>query len=265
MKLTVVQPKYHWENEPCKNSREYLKSLLDNVTEDEIIVLPEYSNAGGTSNPEEEREGIKYADEMKEYCSKIAKEKRAYVCVNVLEERDGKIRNSTYLYDKKGENRFIYDKIHLPPSEVNLGVAYGDGKCTCIVDGIRFAFLTCYDIYFNEQIEHIAKFKPDIIIAPGYQRGEFAYIIKAQMTLLAYRCNAYALRSSFTMDKDNLGGCAMIVNPMGKILANLGKEQGSISATANVKEKCYRPNGFGGDKILNDDFINNGLRQDVYK
>ena len=56
----------------------------------------------------------------------------------------------------------------------------------------------------------------------------------------------------------------MIANPMGKILANLGKDVGSVSQTVSIKEKCYRPNGFGGEFILNDDFVNNGLRPDAF-
>ncbi len=70
----------------------------------------------------------------------------------MLEKRDGKIRNSTYFFDKQGKSRFVYDKIHLPPSELKLGVSRGDGECCAVIDGIRFAFMTCYDVYFNEQI-----------------------------------------------------------------------------------------------------------------
>ena len=50
----------------------------------------------------------------------LAKEKGRFVAVNVLEERNGKLQNSTYLYNKNGEITFVYDKIHLPPSEVAL-------------------------------------------------------------------------------------------------------------------------------------------------
>ena len=265
MKLTVIQPKYHWEENPCENVRKYLLDKLSTLEEDEILVLPEYSNAGGTSDPEIEKENFKYADEMKKSCSKKAKEKSAYVSVNVVEERKGVLRNSTYLYGKDGKAVFIYDKVHLPPSEKSLGIERGDGSCTCEVDGIRFAFMTCYDVYFNEQIEHIAKFKPDIIIVPGYQRGEQVDIIKAQATLLAYRCNSYVLRSSYTMNKDNLGGCTMIVAPNGKILENLGKNEGVASVNENVKLKCYRSAGFGGEIVLNDKFIDDGLCPEAFE
>ena len=51
---------------------------------------------------------------------KSAKDKGRFVAVNVLEERNEKLQNSTYLYNKNGEIAFVYDKIHLPPSEVVL-------------------------------------------------------------------------------------------------------------------------------------------------
>jgi hypothetical protein len=99
----------------------------------------------------------------------------------------------------------------------------------------------------------------------GYQRGEQVDIIKAQATLLAYRCNAYVLRSSYTMNKDNLGGCTMIVAPNGKILESLGKNEGVASVNENVKLKCYRPAGFGGEIVLNDKFIDDGLCPEAFK
>ena len=263
-KLSAVQPKYYHESEPSKNIREYLKEKLEYLNENEIMVLPEYSNAGGTNDPEIEKAEMKYAAEMKKACAKKAKERKAYVAVNVLEERKGCIRNSTYLYNREGKVSFVYDKVHLPPSEIELGVKAGDGKCTCVVDNVRFAFMTCYDIYFNEQIEHIAKFKPDIIILCGYQRGEKKDIINAQATLLAYRCNSFVIRSSYSMDKENFGGNSMIVSPIGKIEKILENDEGIISHTENVKLICYRQNGFGGNYVPNDEFINNGLRPDIF-
>ena len=47
----------------------------------------------------------------------IAKEKRAFVVINVLEMREEKIKNSTYPFNKNGEIAFVCDKAHLSPSE----------------------------------------------------------------------------------------------------------------------------------------------------
>lgn len=263
LKITVVQPAYFAgearEIAPDEAIAEFLVKELCRVDAGELIVLPEYSNAGGLSDPKLELLALGRAEKMLCEAAGIARERSAYVAINVLEKRDGKIKNSTYLFDRCGQVAFVYDKIHLPPSEVNLGVERGSGACVCELDGIRFGFMTCYDVYFNEQIEFIAKQKPDIILIPGYQRAERTDIICAQAKLTAFRCNSFVARSSYSMNDDGHGGNTMIVAPDGQILKNLGKEVGSISAVVDPKEKYMRTAGFGGGIVRNDDFINNGL------
>lgn len=264
MKVSVVQAPYFVGENPDEKIAKFLVSELEKVSENELIVLPEYSNAGGLSDVESELKAISRAQEMLKKASEIAKEKSAYVAINVLEKRDGCIKNSTYLFEKKGEKAFVYDKIHLPPSEIDLGVKHGDGACFCEVDGIGFGFLTCYDVYYNEQIEYLASKKPDIILIPGYQRGESTDIIRAQTKMIAFRCNCYVLKSSYSMNDDEKGGCSMIVAPNGKILNDLGKEIGKTSAQIDVKFKHVRNAGYGKGLIRNDEFINIGLRPDVF-
>lgn len=265
MKITVVQPPYFAGENPDKKIADFLINELQKVEKGSLIVLPEYSNAGGISDVESEKAAMPRAKEMLKKAAAIAKEKSAYVAINVLEDRNGEIKNSTYLFDKKGNVHFVYDKIHLPPSEIVLGVKYGDGACVCDLDGIRFGFLTCYDVYFNEQIEYLASQKPDIILIPGYQRGEATDIIRAQTKLIAFRCNSFVAKSSYSMNSDEKGGCSMVVAPDGRILQDMGKSIGAVSANIEPKEKHMRTAGFGGGMIRNDDFINDGLRPDIFK
>lgn len=265
MKITVVQPPYFMGDHPDEKIADFLINELQKVEKDALIVLPEYSNAGDISDAESEKAAMPRAKTMLKEAAAIAKEKSAYVAINVLEDRSGDIKNSTYLFDKQGNVAFVYDKIHLPPSEVALGVKYGDGACVCDLDGIRFGFLTCYDVYFNEQIEYLAPKKPDIILIPGYQRGETTDIIRAQTKLIAFRCNSFVAKSSYSMNSDEKGGCSMIVAPDGEILKDMGKAIGAVSADIEPKEKHMRTAGFGGGMIRNDDFINDGLRPDIFK
>lgn len=264
MKITVIQPAYFAGENPDEKIAKYLFEQVERADDNSLIVLPEYSNAGGLSDKEKELLALSRAQEMLEKASLLAKKKNSYIAINVLEKRNGKIRNSTYLFDKKGENRFVYDKIHLPPSEIDLGVESGDGQCFCQVDGIRFGFMTCYDAYYNEQIEYLAMQKSDVILIPGYQRGERTDIIRAQNKMTAFRCNSFIARASYSMDDDNRGGCSMIVAPDGTILKDIGKGVGSISLEVNEKEKYMRTAGFGGGIVRNDEFINNGLRKDLF-
>ena len=262
--ITVVQPPYFAGEAPDAAIAEFLMGELRGVQPGALIVLPEYSNAGGLSDAERELRALPRAEEMRKTAAEVAKKQGAYVAIHCLEEREGKRKNSKYLFDPRGEIAFVYDKIHLPPSEVALGVEPGSGACVCELDGIRFGFMTCYDVYFNEQVEFLARQKPDVILIPGYQREERTDIICAQAKLTAFRCNAFVVRSSYSMNDDGHGGNSMIVAPDGQILENLGKEIGRISATVDPKQKYMRSAGFGGGMIRNDDFINNGLCPRVF-
>ena len=268
LKITTVQPPYFAGEEPDEAIAQFLMSELDDIDKGSLLLLPEYSNAGGISDHGATIAALPRAKTMLNKAASVAKEKGAYVAVNVLERRNEKIKNSTYLFDTQGKVAFIYDKQHLPPAEVKLGVEAGNGsgKCSCIcdLDGIRFAFLTCYDAYFNEQIEFIAKNRPDVILVPGYQRGERVDIIRAQAKLTAFRCNAYLVRSSFSMNSDEKGGCTMIVAPDGQIIDDMGKDIGRICATVDPHHKHMRPAGFGGEFVRNDDFIANGLCPEAF-
>lgn len=265
MEITVVQPAYYSGENPDEKIADFLMREAKAAPNGSLIVLPEYSNAGGVSDKESEIRAMPRAKEMLKESARIAKEKSAYLVINVLEKRDGQFANSTYLFDKNGEVAFVYDKIHLPPSEIDLGVKFGDGACVCELDGIRFGFLTCYDVYFNEQIEYLASQKCDVILIPGYQRGESTDIIRAQTKLIAFRCNSFVAKSSYSMNSDERGGCSMIVAPDGKIITDMGKSIGSAAAEIDHKYKYMRAAGFGGGMIRNDDFINAGLRPDIFK
>lgn len=264
LNINAIQPPYYAGDNPDEKIAEFLLREAEMCDDNSLILLPEYSNAGGLSDVESELMALPRAEVMLKTASDIARRKQAYVGINVLERRDGSIKNSTYLFDREGKAAFVYDKIHLPPSELTLGVQPGGGACVFELDGIRFGFMTCYDVYFNEQIEYIARQKPDVILVPGYQRGERVDIIEAQAKLCAFRSNAYLVRSSYSMNDDFHGGCTMIVAPDGTIMENMGKVVGKISLTVDPKEKYMRTAGFGGGIVRNDDFINNGLCPEIF-
>ncbi len=265
LECSVVQPSYFADAPVDEKIARFLLNEVEKAPKNSLIVLPEYSNAGGLSDKEKELAALGRAEEMKQAVSRMAKEKSCYIVINVLEMREGKLKNSSYLYGKDGRVAFIYDKVHLPPSEIELGVERGNGDCVCCVDGIRFAFMTCYDVYFNEQIEYIAKQKPDVIVIPGYQRGERVDIIHAQAKLTAFRCNAYVARASYSMEDALHGGCSMVVAPDGEILGNMGKDVGTLTVEIAPEWKYMRAAGFGGNLVRNDDFISNGLCAEAFE
>lgn len=265
MILHTLQPAYHHPQAPDRAVAAFLIDQLARRPQGALTVLPEYSNAGGLSDPQAELEALPRAQELLAAARESACQKGGGVAVNVLERREGKIYNSTYLFDQRGDTVFVYDKIHLPPSEVALGVTPGTGACLCEWQGLRVGFLTCYDVYFNEQLEYLARHKPDLLLIPGYQRGERVDIIRAQAKLAAFGANAYLVRSSYSMNDELHGGCSMIVAPDGQILEDMGKAVGSVCREVDPTWKYRRPAGFGGQTVRNDDFIRAGCRPELFE
>ena len=55
------------------------------------------------SDTEKELAALNRAPEMLKEAAEVSKNNVAYVAINVLEKRDDKIKNSTYLFNKSGE------------------------------------------------------------------------------------------------------------------------------------------------------------------
>lgn len=66
------------------------------------------------------------------------------------------------------------------------------------------------------------------------------------------------------MNDDEHGGCSMIVSPDGRIIKDMGKNIGSVSAEIDPKWKYMRTAGFGGGMIRNDRFIDDGLCPEIF-
>ena len=75
MKITVVQPPYFIGDNPDEKIADFLINELQKVENDSLIVLPEYSNAGGLSDKEKELLALSRAQEMLEKASLLAKKK----------------------------------------------------------------------------------------------------------------------------------------------------------------------------------------------
>lgn len=274
MRIFSLQPKYPANRAEASDCVEYMINHLEKLSEPaDLIVLPEYSNAPGPVDTREELERIIAVSTpaLMGAAASTARRLGSFVAVNMAWDSGEGLRNTTFLYGRDGKLCHKYNKLHLPYSEkVELALdhsyAFRDGSpelsgCVFEADGVRFGFLTCYDMYFSEQIEYIADFHPDVIIYPSYQRGERADILQAQIKLCAMRCNAYTVRSSYSMgispERDN-GGHTMVASPDGTIICDLEQDTGFVWVNVDHHWKYYRANGYGQPDIPNDEFVGNG-------
>lgn len=275
MKACIIQPPYSADT---SYSDEYfnfkLKMLEQCDTDTDIIVLPEYSDVPCATSTLEETLYYhnKYIDILLEKCRSTAKRCNSLVFVNALYEENGKLRNTTYAINRSGELIGKYFKKHLPPLEAE--VLKLDSEYTEVfsepyvleIEGLRYAFLTCYDFYFYEAFANIARQNVDIIIGCSLQRSDSHDAIETMCRFLAYNTNAYVLRSSVSFSEDSeICGASMAVSPYGKVLANMKGKFGSVSVEFDPKDKYYKPAGFGNPPSAHYEYIEYGRRPWQYR
>ncbi|HHV95982.1 MAG TPA: hypothetical protein GXX37_05835 [Clostridiaceae bacterium] len=273
MIVKIIQPPYPFTDKEKLNTFQYiLKALKECDKSVDLVLLPEYSNAPGVKTKTELQECVRNNTRiLLDEVQATAERCNAFVAVNLLKEADGKLVNTTYLFSKNGEIVGEYYKQHLPVGEIAVGVndeytfqTYAPTVLEC--DDIRFSFLTCYDIYFNEYIERLAAMNVDMVLVSSYQRGERMDILEMQAKACAFRCNAYVLRSSYSMGANSqTGGCSMLVSPDGRVVKNMKQDVGVLTENIDPKRKYMRSNGYGQPEIKSNLFIEKGRTPWAYR
>jgi len=280
MKVCVIQPHYSFDEKDLKQCFEGIIALLDGCDESlDLIVLPEYSDAladvkgkDGFYNAVEE-----YNSVLLQKAMETAKRCSALVFVNAGYKTENGIRNTTHAIDRKGNIVGRYFKTHPAPSEVKtdaeggheLDVAYSYESASPYIlelEGLRFAFLTCYDFYFYEGFAKIARENVDIIIGCSLQRTDSHDALSIINKFLCYNTNAHLIRASVSLGEDSeLCGCSMVVSPKGEMLLNMKSSVGLGVCEIDPKNKYYKPAGHQGKLKSHYEYIEEGRRPWFYR
>lgn len=261
-----------------RKSREYVEweiNTLDACNPDmDIIVLPEGSDILARCADAAQVALLSGASQkaLLDKASETARRCHALVFVNCHYPTKNGIRNTTLAFGRDGEIIGKYYKQHLTRGEeqnLKLDASYTyeyEAPYILTVDGIRFAFLTCYDFYFYEMFSAIAKENVDIIIGCSQQKSDTLETAETITKFLAYNTCAYVLRSCVAVDNgSNLGGGTMIVGPDGLIIENLGQEVGTAVAEIDPHRKYLKPGGFGNPDCCHWQYIEQGRRPWKYR
>ena len=275
MKAFIIQPPYSNDTAFADEYFKFKMDAMDSIDDSaDIIVLPEYSDAPCATKTLEETLFYhnRYISALLGKCQETAKRCNAMVFVNALSLEESGWRNTTYAYDRSGNLAGKYFKKHLPPSEKDLFKLDGDytfesGEPYILeMEGLRFAFLTCYDFYFYESFPAIARQNADIIIGCSLQRSDSHQTIETMCRFLAYNTNTYVLRSSVSYSPESeICGASMVVSPKGDVLLNMKGEQGVGSVCFDPKEKFYKPAGFGGKPAAHYEYMEIGRKPWQYR
>ena len=280
MKICVIQPKYSFNPSEIEACFDGLMNLLDSCDDNmDIIVLPEYSDALADVHG---KDGLysafnKYNQKLLTKVAETAKRCNSLVFVNAGHMCGGGIRNTTYAFDRSGNLIGKYYKAHPAPSEVrtddeggyevDVEYSYEPSSPTVLeIEGLRFAFMTCYDFYFYENFARIARENVDIIIGCSLQRTDTHEALSTINKFLSYNTNAYLIRSSVSLgEKSDVCGCSMVVSPKGDILLNMKNLSGLGICSIEPKDKYYKPAGHGGTLKSHYEYMEVGRRPWLYR
>ena len=280
MKVCVIQPSYSFDERDAGQCFEGLLTLLDRCDDSmDFIVLPEYSDAladvkGKTGYYNAVRA---HSNVVLEKAQSTAKRCSAMVFVNAGYETAEGIRNTTYAIDRSGNIIGKYFKAHPAPSEVKtdaeggheLDVGYSyEYRSPYILEaeGLRIAFMTCYDFYFYENFARIAQENVDVIVGCSLQRTDIHEAISIINRFLCYQTNAYLVRASVSLGADSsVCGCSMVISPKGEELVNLKSQVGLGICEINPKEKYYKAAGHQGAMKAHYEYIEEGRRPWLYR
>lgn len=275
MKACVIQPPYSCDTARAGELFMWKLNQLDACDDSmDIIVLPEYSDVPCVTATREETLHYhdKYIGQLMDKCVETARRCGANVFVNALSLEEDGYRNTTYCYNRSGELVGKYFKRHLPPQEkekLRLSDRYtydSEPPYVLEIDGIRYGFLTCYDFYFYEAFARIARERVDIIIGCSLQRSDSHDAIEIMCRFLAYQTNAYVLRASVSFDEvSDICGASMIVDPEGKVLANMKGRFGMATADFDPQKKYLKPAGFGNPDAPHHEYIEQGRKPWQYR
>ena len=275
MNVCILQPLFPKEAAEASGFIDWILGELDRCDDTlDLIVLPEYSNAPSVyPNPDD------YLADLEAFSEPLLRKVRdtcrrcgAIAAVNIARPFEGRLRNTTLLFDRQGREAGAYFKQHLFPTEpakklVDAGYTQKEREPTMVdLEGIRFGFLTCYDFYFPEMLAFMAKRQPDILIGCSHQRGERQDVLETLGRSCALTCNAYLVRSSVSMGEDSdLGGCSMIVAPDGTVLCDMKSRVGRQCAEIDPNWKYRRSNGYGEADIRHDLYVEAGRTPWAYR
>ncbi len=204
----------------------------------DVIVLPETWNTGFFPKDNIHCYADKNAERCKEMFCRISQEYG--VCIiggSVTEEKDGRIYNTCYIYNEKGECVSSYSKTHLfSHMDEQLFYTPGDDIRVFTICGMTAAVIICYDIRFPELTRKAALDGAELLFVVSQWPEERIKLLETLAKGRAAENQMYVAvcNSAGNMNGTVYGGQSFVSEPTGEIIskASSGEEILTVSIDA---------------------------------
>lgn len=239
LRVSVIQLQAHLGEK--ERNLAHAAMLIARAAKDEpdVILLPETFNVGFF--PEDLAACADAAEEGESWqlLSRLAREHRVNIVGGSVVRFDeaGNVRNTTYVFDRTGQEVGRYDKIHLfSPSGEKDRFAAGTTPSLFTLEGIPLASIICYDLRFPELVRGLVLAGAQVLFVPAewpHPRVEhWRTLLKARAIenqLFVVACNACGPVGKFVNS-----GHSAIIDPWGEVLVEAGEQEVILTAELDL-------------------------------
>ena len=251
MNVVVFQPPYPADGTTtaAEDCLRWMQAHLDRLSPgaQRWVLLPEYANAPGLNT---RQATLHFAEgpgrDFLQTVGQTARRIRCLIGLAAVVQHGDDWFNRGLVFGETGQVAFSYDKIHLTGAEKEeLGLTPGTRLSVFQNHTAKAGFAICFDQYFPEHFEALARLRADIVLCPSYQRSESAERIAVIARARALDSGTYVVRSSYAMQHRHRGGRSLVVAPDATILADAGQNPCVIRTTFDPARKFVKPSSHG--------------------
>jgi predicted amidohydrolase len=228
------------KEENLENAIELIDEAFDRYKHVDMLVLPEYFYH---VVPKNQVDSVgSYPDIIKTEISRRAKNHSSYIIAGTVANRktDGKVYNTSVIFDRNGETIGEYSKIHLFDVLGAMGganesdyITRGDKVLVCETDFGKIGIIVCYDIRFPELARTMALqgvqylFVPAAFYSPRIDHWQDILRVTAlQNSMYVMGVNLFGKLD----DANVFCGRSIIADPWGIPIATASDKPGIIQA-----------------------------------
>jgi len=225
------------DNDTAFNVQRALAAIAACESDTQLIVFPETYLMGFPSVDTVERVAEPIDGPAVQAVRRAARERNVAVAIGFAENDNGTFYNTTLLITPD-EIALRYRKTHLWPSEREV-FRPGDRFATCEWKGVRIGMLVCYDIEFPETARALAQLGADLIIVTNGNMDPYGPVHRISIMARAMENQALAVmvnRVGAGTGTLVFAGGSAVVDPLGTLLQEAGREECQFSATLDFSQ-----------------------------
>lgn len=237
-RISLIQMDVAFGN-PDENYK-HAVALMQEALKDapDILVLPETMNVGFF--PKQDLDTLADTDgqRTKDVFGTFAQNHNVNIVAgSVANKKNGRIYNTTYVFDRTGKVVCEYDKMHgFTPADEHHYFQGGNKAVNFELDDIKCSCVICYDMRFPELIRTATLRGVDLMFIPAqwplarklhWVTLNTARAIENQIFVCAVNACGHAGETKY-------GGNSLLINPWGEEICHLGTEEETITGEIDM-------------------------------